>query len=78
MSLLIEAVRDATPDWFLKEYPSIIPDVEATHCGVGAPARALYVYSPIFRIYSATGASTNRPSVFPAAAACRIAVAEAG
>jgi hypothetical protein len=36
MSLLIQAVRDATPDWFLKEYPSIIPDAKQTMITQGA------------------------------------------
>ena len=37
-----------------------------------------YLYSPIFLIYSPTAGSTNFPSGFPAAAASRIAVADAG
>ena len=40
--------------------------------------RERYLYSPIFLMYSATGASTNRAKDLPAAAAARIAVAEAG
>src|SRR5580692_7951353 len=37
-----------------------------------------YLYSPIFRIYSPTAGSTNFPIGLPAAAASRIAVADAG
>jgi hypothetical protein len=37
-----------------------------------------YLYSPIFLMYSATAGSKKRPNDFPAAAACRMDVADAG